>query len=115
MFGRGSGQTERAEEATVSPAVEGTEQESAGSSEATVQVWEINPNAGPAVVRTEDEDSLIVFGDAFGDVAEVERGEPIPDPLAQLSPDEQAEYRDELEDVIKAQRYGQSFGSISRR
>jgi len=92
------------------------------AAESTVSIWKISPNAGPAVPRIGDEDSVVDFEDAFKGVVDLEvgesiviQGEPIPDPLEQLTPGEQAKYRDELEDVIKAQRYGQSFGSVSRR
>jgi hypothetical protein len=82
----------------------------------TIAAAEINPNAGPGVPTIEGDDSTVYFDTAHERAARAEPGERIPDPIKEnLSATEQAQYRDELDDVIKAQRYGRSLGSVSRR
>lgn len=81
----------------------------------TISAAIINPYADPGVPPLEGEDSTVDFDAAFGVVFEVKAGAPIPDPLQQLDPKERASCRDKLEDVIDAQRYGRSLGSVSRR
>jgi hypothetical protein len=80
----------------------------------TIAAATTNPYADPGVPPLEGEDSTVDFHAAFEVVIEAERGAPIPDPLQQLDSKERAGYRGELEDVINAQRYGRSLGSVSR-
>lgn len=80
----------------------------------TISAATTNPYASPGVPPLLGEDTTVDFHAAFEVVIEADPGTPIPDPLAQLDAKERAEYREELEDVINAQRYGRSLGSISR-
>lgn len=80
----------------------------------TISAATINPYADPGVPPLQGEDSTVDFHAAFEVVIDAEAGAPIPDPLQQLGPKERADYREELEDVINAQRYGRSLGSVSR-
>lgn len=80
----------------------------------TISAAKVNPYADPGVPPLQGEDSTVNFHAAFEVVIDVEVGISIPDPLQQLDPKERAVYRDELEDVINAQRYGRSLGSVSR-
>lgn len=81
----------------------------------TIPASTISPYADPGLPQLEGEDSTVDFHAAFEVVIEVEPGARIADPLSQLDPKERADYRGELEDVIDAQRYGRSLGSVSRR
>ena len=47
----------------------------------------------------------IDFDAAFGGVLRVQVGQTIPDPLSELSPDEQRLYHSQLADVVRAQDY----------
>lgn len=80
----------------------------------TIAAATTNPYADPGVPPLEGEDSTVDFHAAFEVVIEAEPGAPIPDPLQKLDSKERADYRGELEDVINAQRYGRSLGSVSR-
>jgi len=80
----------------------------------TISAATINPYADPGVPPLQGEDSTVDFHAAFEVVIDAEVGAPIPDPLQQLDSKERANYREELEDVINAQRYGRSLGSVSR-
>jgi hypothetical protein len=81
----------------------------------SISATAVNPYADPGVPELEVEDSTVDFHAAFEVVIEVKAGRRIPDPLAGLDKKERAIYRDELQDVIDAQRYGRSLGSLSRR
>lgn len=117
MFGLGSGADRQDidDRAAVGALVEVVNESGHTGVLGTVRAADVDCNDDPAAPRIEDEDSTVLFEDAFEVVVDSERGKPIPDPLTLLTPEERGEYRDQLEDVIKAQRYGRSFGSVSRR
>lgn len=119
MFGLRNGadreQTDQGPPTGASTTPSDAPQPGVGQPVGSIPATAVNPYADPGVPELEVEDSTVDFHAAFEAVIEVKASRRIPDPLAGLDEKERAVYRDELQDVIDAQRYGRSLGSLSRR
>jgi hypothetical protein len=114
MFGSKPGVDQAVAEVVAPISTPATSDTSRAAATETVSAAETNPYASPGVPPLPGEDSTVDFRAAFEVVIEVDPGARIADPLAGLDAKEREAYRGELEDVINAQRYGRSLGSVSR-
>jgi hypothetical protein len=75
-----------------------------------------SPEDTDAVVPSKlAEATIIPFDETFAVIADVDLGTPSPDPIRQLSDDEQKELRADLDEVVRARRHGDLLGASRRR
>jgi hypothetical protein len=61
------------------------------------------------------EATIVPFDKTFGVIVDVDLGSPSPDPIEQLPPEEREELREDLEEVVRAQRQGELLSASRRR
>lgn len=59
--------------------------------------------------------TTVNFDAVFGPLASLDVGKVVADPMDELSPQEMRDYREGLEDVVRAQRHAETLGSLPRR